>query len=191
MATPPSVEILRTFKGLILDGDGVWFTGDEFRATLQSGEVVIMKQRCYPDGQGLSFLRAIGVSVLFATAEKQPLESIVERLNGLPSVQSGAWRPIAARTGLRTGSGKVPAVEEWLTEQSLTWQDCAYIGDDRNDIECMQKAGLAVTPSDGQRVAKKVAHLVLSKPGGSGAIREFAEMVLDARDVDERTLPFA
>ena len=81
--------------------------------------------------------------------------------------------------------------KKWLKKHNLTWEDCAYIGDDRSDYECIQKAGLAVTPQNGQRLIKKIAHLILTKNGGAGAIREFADMVLDARSVDEGTLPVA
>ena len=71
--------LLKSFKGLILDADGVWFTGHEYRMTLPSGEVVIMKKRHFHDGQGLSFLRALGIKVVFATGEGEPLQSIVQK----------------------------------------------------------------------------------------------------------------
>ncbi|MSU56525.1 MAG: hypothetical protein EXS51_04460 [Candidatus Taylorbacteria bacterium] len=182
---------LREFKGLILDGDGVWFTGEEYRGTLPDGTSVIMKSRHHHDGQGLSFLRALGLKILFATSEGEPLTSIVAKLNLLPSVKSGAWPIVMALTDLQKKGTKVESIEGWLTENGLTWDECAYIGDDRTDFECMQKAGLTVTPANGQRLIKKIAHVTLTKQGGAGAVREFAEMVLDARGVDEATLPAA
>lgn len=182
---------LQAFQGLILDGDGVWFTGDEYRAVLPDGTAIVMKSRHHHDGQGLSFLRALGIKVLFATAEGEPMRSVVEKLNHLPSVRSGAWMPVSVLTDLKEMGTKVEAVEQWLTEQKISWEECVYIGDDRTDLECMQKAGLTVTPANGQRLIKKIAHITLTKNGGKGAIREFAEMVLDARGVDETSLPSA
>lgn len=184
-------EKLKTFKGLILDGDGVWFSGEEFRAVLPDGKAIVMKPRHHHDGQGVSFLRAVGIRVLFATAEAEPMGSVVEKLNNLPSVKSGDWPPLHGLMNLKNKNEKVKAIEEWLSEMGFTWEECAYIGDDRSDYECMQKAGLAVTPGNGQRLIKKIAHITLTKPGGAGAIREFSEMVLDARHVDESTLPLA
>ena len=184
-------EKLRSFRGLILDGDGVWFTGEEYRAVMPDGKAVIMKVRHHHDGQGLTFLRALGVKVLFATAEGEPLSSVVEKLNALPGVKNGVFGPITAITGLQKHGTKVESVERWMSNAGLTWEECAYIGDDRTDLECMQKAGLAVTPGNGQRLIKKIAHVVLTKPGGNGAVREFAELTLDARGVDESTLPAA
>ncbi len=188
-------DTFRTFRGLILDGDGVWFTGEEYRAVLPDGGVIVMKPRHHHDGQGLTFLRALGVKVLFATGEGEPMGSVVEKLNGLPSVKDGTFGPVSVLMHLKDKNTKVPAIEKWLSEQGLTWGDCVYVGDDRTDLEamirCNEGGGLTVTPGNGLRLIKKVATLTLSKDGGKGAIRELAEMVLDARGVDEATLPAA
>lgn len=187
-------ERLKNFKGLILDGDGVWFTGDEYRGVVPStGEAIIFKSRHHHDGQGLTFMRALGLKVLFATAEGEPMTSVVSKLNNLPSAKNGVFGEIDALTGLqRTHSGtKVEAIEEWLQKNNLTWDECLYVGDDRTDWECMNLAGLTATPGNGQRFIKKVAHIILTKDGGKGAVRELAEIVLDARGVEEHTLPAA
>jgi 3-deoxy-D-manno-octulosonate 8-phosphate phosphatase (KDO 8-P phosphatase) len=184
-------EKLKSFKCLILDGDGVWFSGEEYRAVLPDGKVVVMKSRHYHDGQGLTFLRSIGIKILFATAEGEPMLSVVEKLNNLPGVLNGTFEKIAVLANLQKNISKVESIEKQLAQEGLNWEDCVYIGDDRTDLESMKKADLAVTPCDGQRLIKKIAHLVLSKDGGRGAIREFSEMVLDARGIDESTLPSA
>ena len=183
--------LLKTFKGLIIDADGVWFTGHEHRMTFPSGEVVIMKSRHFHDGQGLSFLRALGIKVVFATGEGEPLQSIVEKINQLPSVQSGKWAPVDLFTGELKKEGKVASLEAWMQKYGLSLEECVYIGDDRTDFEAMQKVGLKVAPANARRVITKIADLVLKESGGEGAVREFAEMVLDARGVDEATLPSA
>jgi 3-deoxy-D-manno-octulosonate 8-phosphate phosphatase KdsC-like HAD superfamily phosphatase len=129
-------ERLKNFKGLILDGDGVWFTGDEYRGVVPStGEAIIFKSRHHHDGQGLTFMRALGLKVLFATAEGEPMTSVVSKLNNLPSVKKGVFGEIDALTGLqRAHSGtKVEAIEEWLQKNNLTWDECLYVGDDRTD----------------------------------------------------------
>lgn len=190
-------EKLKSFKALILDGDGVWFSGEEYRGVLPDGNSIVLKSRHHHDGQGLSFMRAIGIKVLFATAEGEPMGSVIEKLNTLPSVKNGAWEPLTGLMGLQKthGGTKVQAIEGWLSEKGLVWSDCVYIGDDRSDYESIQKinkeGGLSVTVGDGQRLIKKIAQLTLTKSGGGGAIRELAEMVLDVREIDESTLPFA
>lgn len=191
MTEEEKIAKLKSFKGLILDADGVWFTGHEYRMTLPSGEVAIMKKRHFHDGQGLSFLRALGIKVVFATGEGEPLQSIVEKINELPSVQSGEWAPVDLFMGELKKGGKTASLEAWMQKYGLSWEQCAYIGDDRTDLEAMQKAGLKVAPANARRLIKKIADITLQTAGGEGAIREFAEMVLDARSIDEATLPSA
>lgn len=182
-------NILRSFKGLILDADGVLFSGHESRLVLPTGEVVVMKTRHLHDAQGLSFLRALDIKVVFATGEDEPLSSIVEKINNLPSVLSGDWSQVDLLTNRKTN--KVDSLELWLKENNLIWEECVYIGDDRTDLEAIQLSGLAVCPSNGTRLIKKISDIQLRSVGGEGAIREFAEIVLDARNIDETTLPSA
>ncbi len=182
---------LKNFKGLILDGDGVLFTGQESRSVLPSGEVVVTKTRHLHDGQGLSFLRALDISVVFATGENAVIKSIVEKINNLSSVKSGNWKEVEFFTDQLEAGGKVAALELWQKKYNLTWSDCAYIGDDRTDFEAMSLAGLKVVPNNARRIVKNIADVILSSEGGNGAIREFAEMTLDARGIDETSLPTA
>jgi len=182
---------LCSFKGLILDADGVFFTGHEHRATLPSGDIVISKTRSYQDGQGLSFLRALGIKIVFASGEGEPLEGVIKKFNELPSSLSGEWVPISLFAGELQKGGKVASVEAWLEKNNLTWDECVYIGDDRTDLEAIQKAGLKAASANARRIIKRIADVILESSGGNGAVRDFAEMVLDARQVDEATLPIA
>jgi 3-deoxy-D-manno-octulosonate 8-phosphate phosphatase (KDO 8-P phosphatase) len=189
--SPEIVEKLKNFKGLILDADGVWFDGYESRSVMPDKSVVITKRRHFHDAQGLSFLRGLGIKVVFATGEGEPLQSIVEKINDLPSVKSGEWAPVSLFMGELKKGGKVESLEAWFAANGLTWEECVYIGDDRTDLEAMQLAGLKVAPANARRLITKIADVVLTKNGGEGAVREFAEMVLDARGVDEATLSAA
>jgi 3-deoxy-D-manno-octulosonate 8-phosphate phosphatase (KDO 8-P phosphatase) len=187
-------EQLQSIRGVVLDADGVFFDGRETRS--ETGHVT--KTRDYRDGQGLSFLRGMGIRIMFATGEGEPLESIVRKLNTLPSArkepnEAGYWPPVSVRANLKQGKGE--AIATWMESYGLRWPNVAYIGDDRTDCEAMAIArmhgGLVVVPADAQRVVRKYAHVTLTKNGGAGAIREFAEMVCDARGIDEEGLATA
>jgi len=188
-----NAEKLRSCSVLLLDADGVWFDGFEYRTALPDGTVALSKRRDHQDGQGLSFLRAAGLRVKFVSGESQPLGSIVEKINKLPSVQNGTWAPVEASLGKNGKGDKSVAIEEWLKENSFSWSDCIYIGDDINDYHAMKKVsdagGLAVAPANATRRILEIADIHLKGSGGHGALREFAEMVLDARGLDERELP--
>jgi YrbI family 3-deoxy-D-manno-octulosonate 8-phosphate phosphatase len=106
-------------------------------------------------------------------------------------VLSGDWEPVECFTNQKKKEGKVPVITSWLEKHNLTWSECVYIGDDRTDWEAMSLAGLKVAPANATRMIKKIADIVLEKEGGNGAIREFAELVLDSRNIDESTLPSA
>lgn len=57
----------------------------------------------------------------------------------------------------------------------------AYIGDDLNDLPCMQmvKAGGGVIgcPADAVKEIREIADFVSTKNGGQGAVREFIELL--------------
>lgn len=58
----------------------------------------------------------------------------------------------------------------------------AYIGDDLNDLNCMQiikkRGGYIGCPSDAVDTVKKIADFVSHVNGGNGAVREFIEWLL-------------
>lgn len=183
---------LKALKVLFLDADGVFFTGHETRK-VKNDLVEISKTRWFPDGQGISFLRELGLKIVFISGEGEPLQSLVDKFNNLPSVQSGKWFPIDIFTKKIYKGAKSDTIRTWLAENSFSPADCAYMGDDLNDREAMKMikdgGGLAIVPSNVQRALLDLAEITTKKAGGAGAIREFAEMVLDARGVDEKTLP--
>lgn len=183
-----NTDILKGFSVLVLDADGVLFSGKEMRLATKDGPIVA-KTRSLIDGQGLTFLRALRIKVLIASGESEPLHSVVTKLNQLPSGQN--LTSVEYLENLKGGEGKVTAIAEWLGEHNFTWDDVAYIGDDMTDYTAMQEALLKVVPANATRRLCEVADLKLSKHGGDGAIREFVEMVLDARGINELDLPVA
>lgn len=59
----------------------------------------------------------------------------------------------------------------------------AYIGDDINDLSCMElikrAGGLVGCPADAVIKVKDIANFISTKNGGDGAVREFIEWLLD------------
>jgi|GEM_PF-284714 len=184
------VEVtLKDFKVLLCDADGVFFTGYENRVVID-GSSRVMKTRHHHDGQGISFLRGMGIKVLFVTGEGEPMNSIVEKLNQLPSAKDGTFSTVEIFSDISAEkTTKEEKIDMWLKENGYEWEDCVYIGDDANDFNAMQKAAVGIAPHDATRMIKKVADHILDAKGGEGAIREFTEMVLDARGVKEANLP--
>ncbi len=121
----------------------------------------------------------------------------VERLRDIVAVEVGIV------SGERSGSLRQRATKLAITECHLGVKDkaailrditqrkgialhqVAYIGDDVNDLEVLEMAGLSACPSDAFRKVKSAVDVVCRARGGEGAFREFAEMIIDAKCRDE------
>jgi len=75
---------------------------------------------------------------------------------------------------------KLAVVTQMLSEQGLSFEQVAYIGDDLNDLEVMRRVGFAACPADAHAKVRGVSHYVCEARGGEGCFREFVEHLLDA-----------
>ena len=57
--------------------------------------------------------------------------------------------------------------------------EVAYIGDDYNDLECIQACGFSGCPSDAEDEVKRAVDYVCQMKAGEGAIREFVKKIQD------------
>ena len=177
------LEKAKKIKAVVLDGDGVIFTGH----VLEGPDGGFGKIRCHADGQGISLLRAAGIQIACVTGESGKnsvfLEKLVEKWNGLPSVKSGKWQPVKVFTGAEKEK-KVEIVETWLKESGLTLADCAAMGDDLTDYNLLKKVGFATAPAQAEDIIKEIVQWVAPRRGGDGAIRDLANLVLKAKGID-------
>lgn len=82
--------------------------------------------------------------------------------------------------GERNKLGKLKSILETTV---FGLQDCAYIGDDILDIQCMEPikaaGGLVGCPADAVQKVVDLANFVSKKNGGNGAVREFIEWIVE------------
>jgi YrbI family 3-deoxy-D-manno-octulosonate 8-phosphate phosphatase len=64
---------------------------------------------------------------------------------------------------------------------SLSLDQIAYIGDDVNDLACLQSVGFSMSPSDAHDIIKENVHYISEYQGGHGAVRECCDMILKAK----------
>lgn len=81
---------------------------------------------------------------------------------------------------LRAGS-KLPVLEQWMTDNGLTAEEVAYVGDDIPDIPCMERVGLSIAPADAASDVKEIAKYISPLTGGAGVAREVIEQTMRAR----------
>lgn len=76
---------------------------------------------------------------------------------------------------------KLPALEKLVSELGLSMAQVAYLGDDLPDLPCMEVVGFSACPADAAREVLAMANFKSRYNGGSGAVREILEFILDSR----------
>ena len=162
-------QIPTSLAALVLDFDGV-FT-DNRALILQDGTEAVTCDRS--DGLAISLLRQTGIDILVLSGET----------NGVVAAR-------CRKLGIECRSGvgdKWPVLQDWLGRRGIEPGDVAYVGNEINDLECLQQVGCGMVPRDAYRQARSAARIVLSAAGGHGAIREVAELITqrlgESRDV--------
>jgi 3-deoxy-D-manno-octulosonate 8-phosphate phosphatase (KDO 8-P phosphatase) len=149
-------------KLLLTDCDGVLTDGCVYYS--ERGEE--LKKFSLRDGMGVERLRVLRhIETAIITRENS---EIVKR-------RSEKLKMKSYYGGVREKGEKLAAI---LAEHSLTAEQVAYIGDDMNDKEIMQAAGFCACPADAFEEIKSISHYVCKNPGGAGAFREFAELII-------------
>lgn len=60
-------------------------------------------------------------------------------------------------------------------------EEVLYIGDDCNDLTCMEVCGISACPSDAHPAVRRQADYVCAARGGEGAVREVLDLLFDAK----------
>jgi 3-deoxy-D-manno-octulosonate 8-phosphate phosphatase (KDO 8-P phosphatase) len=152
-------------KLFLCDVDGVMTDG----AVLIGGEREI-KRFHIRDGLGLIFLRRAGLRVGWVSARPSPVTEARAAELGIDFLVQQGDR-----------IGKTGAVERLLRKTKMGWESVCFVGDDVVDLGPLRRAGLAVAVADARPDVKAAAHYVTRAPGGHGAIREVAEIILQAQ----------
>ena len=72
---------------------------------------------------------------------------------------------------------KLSLLKSLAEEMGIAREEIAYIGDDLNDLECMQYCGFSACPADAVSGVVSAVDYVCSRNGGRGAVREFIEFI--------------
>ncbi|HVN32936.1 MAG TPA: HAD hydrolase family protein [Thermoanaerobaculaceae bacterium] len=121
------------------------------------------------DGMGVERLRTyLGVETGMITCES----------SGPAKARADKLRLGEIHLGVRD---KLSAVGEIIARLGLRFEEVAYIGDDANDAPVLARVGLAACPADAFFLIRQIVHYVTPNPGGHGAFRDLAELILLAR----------
>ncbi len=149
---------------LVLDVDGVLTDGRLYYGA--RGEA--LKVFHVRDGAGLKQLAKAGITVAVISGRRSNMTRLRCRELGIRHLMQGIDDKAAALKRLCARLGVTPA-------------ECACVGDDTPDIALMRLAGLAFAVADAHPEARQAAHLITTRPGGQGAVREVCDHLLAAR----------
>lgn len=145
---------------LVMDFDGV-LTDDKVMIDQDGRESV----RCSrSDGHGLSMLREQGITQLF----------ILSRENGTMVSARGKKLKIDVFQGVMD---KAEGLSLLISQRGLKQEEVVFVGNDLPDLAVLPMVGFFVCPSDARPEVLRQADLVLSFPGGKGAIRELTDKI--------------
>ncbi len=86
---------------------------------------------------------------------------------------------------------KLSAYDEILRRAGLKDEEVAYVGDDLPDLPVLARVGLGVAVVNAVPEVKNAAHYITTRAGGSGAVREVIELVLQAQGKWSRAIRIA
>lgn len=151
-----------------IDVDGVLTDGGIYLGSVD-GTPLEFKRYEIQDGLGIYFLRRAGIRVAIVTGRVS--DSV--RLRAAELEIEDVAQDSQAR--------KLPAFRRILDRHGITPAEAAFIGDDFPDLAVMRTVGLPVAVANAVPEIASVAKLRLTRQGGRGAVREFAELLLSAR----------
>ncbi|XP_034713067.1 N-acylneuraminate cytidylyltransferase A [Etheostoma cragini] len=157
-ATPEVVRLMFcNVSGCLTDG--------RISLSVSGEEMVSINAR---DTSGIRMLQGEDMEVVLLTSALDPVaQSLADSL--------------AKRTGcevMQVGKEPLDDLKRIVEQKKLDWKDVAYMGNDKQDVKCLNLAGMSAVPKDAPVVAINAAKYTCQNCGGKGAVREFAEHIL-------------
>ena len=151
----------RQIRMVLLDVDGVMTDGGIY----YSGDGVEMKRFDAHDGYGVVLARESGLKVGIISGRTTP-------------VVDARMKDLQADEIIQGSSDKVAAVKEIKERHGLADEEIAFMGDDLFDLPLLNIVGLSAAPRNARPEVLAVVDVVTRARGGSGAVREFIELIL-------------
>jgi 3-deoxy-D-manno-octulosonate 8-phosphate phosphatase (KDO 8-P phosphatase) len=155
---------VKHLKAVVLDVDGVLTDGGVWWGP--NGEE--WKRFCYADIMGVSLAMKSGLIVALISGEDSPLVDRFAVKMGITEIEKNC-------------KDKARALRAFADRQRLALNEITFMGDDVNDLDAMDIAGLAAAPANAVPLALERATFISTKNGGHGAVRELVDAILHAK----------
>src|SRR2546425_11015418 len=122
-------SLARRLKLVGLDVDGV-LTDNGIYVGMVGDHPVELKRFHIQDGLGIKLLRDAGLVVVLASARRSEATELRARELKVDEVVQD--------------KKKLPAFEDLLRRRGVSWEDCAFVGDDLPDLPLLRRVGVAL-----------------------------------------------
>jgi 3-deoxy-D-manno-octulosonate 8-phosphate phosphatase (KDO 8-P phosphatase) len=134
-----------------------------------AGERLELKRYDIQDGLGVKMIQRAGIRVAVVTGRVSKSVELRARELGIDDVIQDEH------------ARKITAVRRLAERAGVSLGDIACVGDDLPDLGLLRAVGLPVVVANATPEAASAATVRLTRSGGAGAVREFAELLLRAR----------
>ena len=145
---------------IIYDFDGVMTDNKVYID--QNGKEMVQVNRA--DGLGVAEIKKLEIEQIIFSTEQNPVVSARAAKLGILCLQGIA--------------NKKDAVMEYCRKNDFDLNHVAYVGNDINDKEAMEIAGVKFCPADAHESIKVISDHVLIRKGGNGVIRELLDLII-------------
>lgn len=158
-----NLKIPKTIKMVISDFDGVMTDN----CIYVDEKLSISRKINFKDIMAVSLLRKANIDLAFISGEINPLiDLLAERFNLKETHQN-----------IRS---KIDVLKSIVQRNDLKPEEYLYVGDDINDIECLNFSTTRITVPNSTPKVKKVNGIqITNEPGGNGAFREVVDCLLN------------
>ena len=159
----------KKIKLIATDIDGVWTDSKMY----YTPDGVFMKSFSTYDGMGADLLIKNNFIVSMITSEYENIEILLARA-----------KKLNIKEVYTNEKNKLKRINYLAEKYNLTSENIAYIGDDINDLDALQFAGLSASPPNAPILDFFQPDLVTSRKSGMGAFRDLAELIMKAQKID-------
>lgn len=158
------LKIPKTVKMIISDFDGVMTDN----CIYVDEDLKISRKINFKDIMAVSLLRKAGIDLVFISGEKNPLiDLLAERFDLKETHQN-----------IRI---KIDVLKSIVEKYNLKAGEFLYIGDDINDIDCLNFSQIKITVPNSTLKVKEVKDVqITNEIGGNGAFREVVDCLLNS-----------
>ena len=159
----PKLKLPQTIKFIISDFDGIMTDN----CVYIDNNLNMQRKINFKDIIGLSRLRQAGIQIIYVSGEK----------NAIIDTLTNRFKLCENHQNIRV---KIDVLKNIIEKYNLKDNEYLYIGDDINDLECLEYSKIKITVPNAVDKIKQITDIQITDAcGGDGAFREVANCLLN------------